>query len=141
MVGNNSKPVLFADDTGLIVTHSNHIDFNKEITSVFIQLNKWFAAKLLYLNLKKLNMCSLWQNTSVDEISIGYNNMFIANTSNTKFLGLVITNSLSGKDHITELTPKLCKTCYVLTCTRPLISQDTLKSVYYSYFHSLLVTG
>jgi len=54
------------------------------------------------------------KNTSVDEISIGYNNMFISNTSNTKFLGLVITNSLSWKDHMTQLTPKLCKACYVL---------------------------
>ena len=26
------------------------------------------------------------QNSSVDEISIGYNNMFISHTSNTKFL-------------------------------------------------------
>ena len=75
------------------------------------------------------------KNTSVDKISIGYNNMFI---SNTKFLGIVITNSLSWKDHITQLTPKLCKACYVLRCIRPFISQDTLKSVYYSYFHSLI---
>jgi len=59
--------------------------------------------------------------------------MFI---SNTKFLGLVITNSLSWKDHITQLTPKLCRACYVLGCIRPFMSQDTLKSVYYSYYHS-----
>jgi len=74
-------------------------------------------------------------------MSIGYSNMFIANTSNTKFLGLVITNSLSWMDHITQLTPKLCKTCYVLTCIRPFMSQDTLKSVYYSYFHSPVSYG
>jgi len=76
------------------------------------------------------------KNTSVDEISIGYNNMLISNTSNKKFLGFVITNSLSWKDHITQLTPKLCKVRCVLTCIRPFMSQDTLKSVYYSYFHS-----
>jgi len=38
--GNNHKPVLFADDTSLIVTHLNHTDFSKEVTSVFNQLNK-----------------------------------------------------------------------------------------------------
>ena len=37
------------------------------------------------------------KNSSVDEISIGYNNMFISNTLNTKFLVLVFTNSLSWK--------------------------------------------
>jgi hypothetical protein len=36
IVGNNSKPVLFADDISLIVTHFNHTEFNKKVTSVFI---------------------------------------------------------------------------------------------------------
>ena len=48
--GNNLKPVLFADDISLIFTHLNHTYFSKEITSAFSQLNKWFAANLLYLN-------------------------------------------------------------------------------------------
>jgi len=39
------------------------MDFNKEITSVFIQLNKWFAAKLLYLNLKKYSICAVYDKT------------------------------------------------------------------------------
>jgi hypothetical protein len=81
------------------------------------------------------------KNTSVDEISIGYNNMFISNTSNTKFLGLVITKSLSWKDQMTQLTPKLCKACYVLRCIRLFMSQDTMKSVFYSYSHSLISYG
>jgi len=58
--GNNHKSVLFADDTSLIVTHLNHTDFSKDITSAFNKLNKWFAANLLTLNLKKkLNIYSL----------------------------------------------------------------------------------
>jgi hypothetical protein len=138
--GNNHKPVLFADDTSLIVTHLNHTDFSKEITSVFNQLNKCFAANLLSFNFKKtLYVQFTTKNTSVNEISIGYNNTFISNTSNTKFLGLVITNS--WKDHITHLIPKLSKACYVLRRIRPFMSQDALKSVYYSYFHSLLTYG
>ena len=36
-------------------------------------------------------------------MSIGYNNMFISNTLNTKFFGLFITNSLNWKDHFTQL--------------------------------------
>jgi hypothetical protein len=63
------------------------------------------------------------------------------NTSNMKFLGLVITNSLSWKNRITHLTSKLCKACYVLRCIWIFMSQDTLKSVSYSYFHSLISSG
>ena len=76
--------------------------------------------------------------------------MFISNTkflgsvitnSNTKFLGLVITNSLPWKDHITQLISKLIKACYALRCIRPFMSQEALKSVYDSYFHSLITYG
>jgi hypothetical protein len=81
------------------------------------------------------------KNTSVNEMSIAYNNTFIPNTSNTKFLGLVITNSLSWKDHITQLIPKLSKACYVLRGIRPFMSHDAFKYVYYSYFHSLITYG
>ena len=62
-------------------------------------------------------------------------------TSYTKFLGLVITNSVPWKDHITQLIPKLGKAFYVLRCFRPFMSQYALQSVYYSYFHSLITYG
>jgi len=45
------------------------------------------------------------KNIPTREISISYNNMFILNTLNTKFLGLVTANS--PKDHITQLIPKI----------------------------------
>jgi hypothetical protein len=40
---------------------------------------------------------------------IGFSSKFISNYFNTEFLGVVIANSLPWKDHITQLTPKLCK--------------------------------
>jgi len=81
------------------------------------------------------------KNTPINEISISYNNTFILNTSNMKFLGLVIANSLSWKDHITQLIPKLSKACYALRSIRPFMSQDALKTVYHSYLHSLISYG
>ena len=79
---NNHKPVLFANDTSLIVTYLNHTDFSKEISYAFNQLNKWFAANLLSLNLKKTQYVEFrTKNTYANEISIGYNNTFISNTS------------------------------------------------------------
>jgi hypothetical protein len=46
------KPVLFAEETSLTVSHLNHTDFSNK-TSAFNQINKWFAANLLSLNLEK----------------------------------------------------------------------------------------
>jgi hypothetical protein len=58
--GKNHKPVLFADNTSLIVTHFNYTDFSNKITSAFNQLNKWFAANSLSLNLKKNSICTVY---------------------------------------------------------------------------------
>jgi hypothetical protein len=66
-----------------------------------------FSQFIIFESKKKFNTYSLGQNTSVYQISIGYNNTFISNTSYTNFLGLVVTNSLSWKDHVTQLIPKL----------------------------------
>jgi len=49
----NQKLLLFADDTSLIVTHQNPTGFSRDVASAFNQLNKFFAASLLSLNLSK----------------------------------------------------------------------------------------
>jgi len=39
-----SKPVLLADDTSIIFTHSDHKDFNNDTKNEFKSLNKWLKA-------------------------------------------------------------------------------------------------
>ena len=56
--GNNHKSILFADGTSLIVTHLNHTDFSKEITSAFNQL-MWYHVNPLLLLAKSACVCYL----------------------------------------------------------------------------------
>jgi hypothetical protein len=37
-----SNPVLYADDTGLIITNSDSQMFGKNINTAILQLNRWF---------------------------------------------------------------------------------------------------
>ena len=39
---NKAEPVLFADNTSIIITNSCLTTFNNEIATVFSQLNEWF---------------------------------------------------------------------------------------------------
>jgi hypothetical protein len=50
---NKSKPILFADDTSIIVTNSNATDFISDITTVFEYLNKGFRANSLSIKFCK----------------------------------------------------------------------------------------
>ena len=62
-------------------------------------------------------------------------------TKNTKFPGLNIDSSLSWKDHIQQMMFKLGTACYAVRCVKHFMSQDTLRTIYFSYFHSILSYG
>ena len=46
-------PILFADDTSILITSPNNIQFQSDIKIMFGQLNEWFKANLLSLNFDK----------------------------------------------------------------------------------------
>jgi hypothetical protein len=50
VISDVSNPVLFADDTSLIITNSNTSRFEKGINKVLDRLNRWFSSNLLLLN-------------------------------------------------------------------------------------------
>jgi len=54
---------------------------------------------------------------------------------------LIIDNSLSWKDHTAALTSKLNKACYAIRSIKPFLSVDILRTIYFSYVHSVLTYG
>jgi hypothetical protein len=70
-----------------------------------------------------------------------YGNNKIANVYNTKFLGLTLENTLTWKTRIDTIIPKLSSASFALRVVKPFLSQDSLKMVYYSYFHSIMTDG
>jgi hypothetical protein len=49
IINKTSAPIIFADDTSILFTHSNLIYFNKNISIVFTTLNRWLGANHLSL--------------------------------------------------------------------------------------------
>ena len=62
----------------------------------------------------------------------------ITNSKHTKFLGLTIHETLSWKSRINQISLRLSSACYVIKVITPLMSEDTLKMIYYSYVRGLL---
>jgi len=65
----------------------------------------------------------------------------INNTCSTNFLGLTLNNTLSRKTHTDQLSPKLNSACYVIRSTRSVISMKNLRTIYFSYVHSIIAYG
>jgi len=53
VISGMSKLILFANDTNIIVTNSDHYELKKNSNQVFIKINTWFKSNLLSLNFDK----------------------------------------------------------------------------------------
>jgi hypothetical protein len=71
-------------------------------------------------------------------VDISYANKLIPKALDTKFLGIHVDSTLSWKIHIEQIIPKLSAACYAMRSIKPFMTQETLKMVYYAYFHSIM---
>jgi retron-type reverse transcriptase len=113
-VFNNSvKYVLFAHDTSLVISSYNNTQYRNYVNISFARLNDWFSSNLLTLNFNKTKHVQFVTNPrSNSKTSVSYCNNVILNSTNVKFLGIIIESLCTWKAHITQLMPKLCKACY-----------------------------
>jgi hypothetical protein len=109
---------------------------------VRLQLNEWFDANLLFLSYDKTQYVHFTpKDTFFHESVMGYNNKFSLNSTNTKFLGIIIENTLSWKVRVDKLIRKLCVACYAIRTVKPYMCQENLKSVFWPYSNSLITYG
>src|SRR5215469_6978263 len=65
----------------------------------------------------------------------------ILQTNFVTFLGITVDNTLSWQQHIDTITPKSNKACYIIRRSKLYLSNDALKMVYYTFFHSVMSHG
>jgi hypothetical protein len=138
----NSKIILYADDTSLIISNPNPTNFKNNVNKICQDINRWFDTNLLSLNLDKIHyMQFVNKNNSSINLNVVHRNKKIANTSTTKFPGLTLENTLPWKTHIDTIVPKLGSATFAIRTVKPFLFQDSLKLMYYSYFHSIMIYG
>ena len=78
--------------------------------------------------------CEMWDY----DLKLNYQSNDVKSSSNTKFLGLIIDDSLSWKAHIDQMMSKLHTACFVI---RSIQATETLRMVYFAYQHSIMRYG
>jgi hypothetical protein len=97
-VNNNSKPVLFADDTSVIVSNPNLINFKNDLIFSFEQLNAWFNTNLLFFNYNTMQYVQFRTTKSLNtQVDISYKNKYIVNDTNTQCLSVTMDSSCLGR--------------------------------------------
>jgi hypothetical protein len=99
-----SEPILFADDTSVIIPNRNFEDFCTLSNSVLSHTIEWFAANKFVLNLEKTNITKFGTSNSPHcELTTGYKNKNIEETAHSKLLGLCLDNHLNWEDHTDQM--------------------------------------
>jgi hypothetical protein len=103
----------------------------------------WSKNNLLSLNYEKTQFLQfLTKQHSRFNVLIVIPDSVIPNVNSTKLLALTIDHTLSWKGLIlVDLSSKLNKACYAIRAVKSVMSPKALKTVYFSYFHSIMSYG
>jgi len=137
------SPILFADDTNLF---SSGKDINKLETSVNEELTRvqeWLTLNQLTLNIKKSNFIVFKSHKkklkTIPNIKLCNNNL--QRVDKTKFLGIIIDEHLTWKNHIDYITKKIMKSIGIVCRIRFFINQPLLRMLYNSLIYPYLHYG
>ena len=135
---NDAEVLLFADDTGIIVTNSNQVGLQTALNKALSDIISWFKANFLSLNFDKTYYLQCRTANCIDTtLYFIYFNKTIANVPYTKFLGLVIDDTL-WDNHIEQLFSRLNSACYIIRAVKAVLSRKALRMLYFSYVHSII---
>ena len=142
IITKNNSMVLFTDDTSLLITGFDRLDFNININQSLRSIISWFNSNLLTLNFNKTHYVEFrTKNYYQVETTLKYEHKDILISTETKFLRLIIDGKLSWDQYIDQIATKLCSACYVLRNLKHIVPQSTLRTIYYAYVHSILSYG
>jgi hypothetical protein len=124
------------------MSNGNFRDFSATSNLVLSRMTEWFAANKLILNLEKTNIMKfVTKNLPHYALTIGYKDKYIEEVVSTTFLGIHLDNHLDWNNHIDQIIPKLSAACYAVGQMYHFDNQNTLKSIYFAYFHSIVKYG
>jgi hypothetical protein len=141
-INKNNKIVIFADDTVLIISNPDPINFRDDVTKILQHICEWFNANLISLNWEKTHIMHFTtKNNFFSNFDIIYKDKKLTTVDSIKFLGLTLDNSLSWKKGIEAIVHKFSTATFAIRVVQSFLSLDSLKLIYYSYFHSILTYG
>ena len=129
----NLKFYLFADDTTLFYSSKKNPDTEYILITEIAKVAEWLNANRLSLNIKKSCFLTFSLIQNVQTIEINIDNQPIEEKTKTKYLGVIIDNKLTWKEHLKEINCKLRKGTGILYKIRDFVPQSVLKSLYYSF--------
>jgi len=115
------------------------MNFERILNTNFRIVNEWFNFNFLSLNFDKTYYMQFTTKSKIlNDLNNECNNKTLIQANFLNFLGLTLDFTLSWKQHIDAIIPKLNKACYIIRRLKLYLSTTVLKMVYHAFFHSVM---
>ncbi len=135
--------LLFADDTSIFLSGKDLKSMESTLNTELDNISNWLKANKLSLNIKKSNILvfrnRVTKQTETMDVKIDGNS--IDEKTYAKYLGLLIDNKLTFKNHIDYVHTKLKKGNAILARLRYFVPKENVRNVYYAHIESHLNYG
>ena len=98
----------------------------------------WYKANKLSLNVDKIVLLRFWPST---DFRINMGNTAISNTHCTRYLGVLIDDKLTWKEHTNQLYCKLLTNKCLLLNAKHLLPNFCLRKIYFAHIYSHMTYG
>jgi hypothetical protein len=134
------QTIIFADDTNIFISGKNVHEMENRMNSQLTLLVTWLQANKLSLNIKKTNFMVFRPRNcrSLSSIDIKINGISINEEQSTKFLGVIIDNKFTWKQHIQYTANKISKCIGIINKAKKYLDHTSLVSLYYSFLYPYL---
>ena len=126
--------VLFADDTTILYSHEDLASKIDVVNNELKEVTNWFKANRLSVNAKKTNYMLLGtrqRNLKQDDnIFIELDNTRLERVFVTKFLGVIIDENLTWKNHIDGVTKTISRNIGVINKLKYFVPERVLHTLY-----------
>ena len=144
LASNILEPIMFADDTNLFHSHKDIKTLFNIVNNELIKINDWLKANKLSLNADKtkytfFHKLSISDNIPLKLPILKVNDSPIKREKAIRFLGIIIDENLTWKNHISTIENKISKNIGLLY--KFLLNEKCLKRIYFAFIHSYLNYG
>ena len=133
----------FADDTAILYPNQSLKQLQKHVNIDLKLLCKWLKANKISLNASKTELMIFRNPHKIINfnLKIKIDGKIIFPSQKIKYLGIILDPHLNGSAHVSYIAPKLNRAIGMLAKLRHFVSHDTILSVYYAIFASIMNYG
>ena len=140
----DAMSIFFADDSNLFKNGKDITKLEEELNEILSNISEWLKVNKLSLNVKKTHYMifskkKIKPGVPKPSVNLSIDGQPLSEVEKTKFLGVIIDNTLTWEHHIKYISGKIARGIGILIKAKDILNKDTLVTLYYSFVYPYYV--